>query len=85
MTHETLADMTGEDVVKADPYTAPENSVYAALETYSNVYRCKGYYSMVTTHLFEKARDIIIDYLGLTKGKYRLIFCSPEMLRLSKL
>ena len=30
-----------------------ERAVYKALETYSNVHRGSGHYSMVTTHLYE--------------------------------
>ncbi len=53
-----------------------ERCVYAALETYSNVHRGSGHFSMVTTHLFEQARDIVLEYLGLSKRKYKVIFCS---------
>jgi selenocysteine lyase/cysteine desulfurase len=53
-----------------------EKSIYIALETYSNVHRGTGHYSMVSTELYEKAREIILDYLGLNKKDYHLIFCS---------
>jgi hypothetical protein len=38
---------------------------------------------MVSTHLFERARDIVLEYLGLKGGlvhtdKYVVIFCSPR-------
>jgi selenocysteine lyase/cysteine desulfurase len=59
-------------------FTALEHGVYAALETYANVHRGSGHNSLVTTHLFELARDIIIEYLGLNKSKYIVIFCTPE-------
>jgi len=55
-----------------------EQGVHAALETYSNVHRGSGHNSMVTTHLFEQARDIILEYLGLHKRKYVVIFCTPR-------
>jgi selenocysteine lyase/cysteine desulfurase len=55
-----------------------ERSVYAALETYSNVHRGSGHNSMVSTYLFEQAREIVLDYLGLKKGIYVVIFCSPR-------
>ncbi len=55
-----------------------EESVYAALETYSNVHRGSGHKSMVSTTLFEQARAIVLDYLKLDKSKYKLIFCSPR-------
>ncbi len=55
-----------------------EDAVYATLETYSNVHRGSGHFSMVTTHLFEQAREIILNYLELDKNKYVVIFCSPD-------
>lgn len=55
-----------------------EHSVYAALETYSNVHRGKGHYSIISTYLFEQARGIILEYLGLNEGKYLVIFCTPR-------
>lgn len=55
-----------------------EAGVYAALETYSNVHRGSGHNSMVSTHLFEQARDIILEYLELKKGGYIVVFCTPR-------
>ena len=60
-----------------DAYSVLEHCVHAALETYSNVHRGSGHFSMVTTRLFEQARDIILEYLGLNKRKYKVIFCTP--------
>ncbi len=59
-------------------FTELERSVHAVLETYSNVHRGSGHNSIVTTYLFEQARDIILEYLGLKSGKYVVIFCSPR-------
>lgn len=50
----------------------------AALETYSNVHRGSGHKSMVSAHLFEQARDIILEYLELKKGRYVVVFCTPR-------
>jgi selenocysteine lyase/cysteine desulfurase len=55
-----------------------ERGVHAALETYSNVHRGSGHNSMVTTQLYEHARDIVLDYLGLSRRRYTVIFCSPR-------
>ncbi len=68
----------------ADPFAELESGVLAALETYSNVHRGSGHNSIVTTHLYEQARNIVLDYLELNKKKYEVIFCSPgraEILR----
>ena len=62
----------------ADPFAELERSVHAALETYSNVHRGSGHKSMVTTHLYEQARTITLDYLGLNKYKYLVIFCTQR-------
>ena len=55
-----------------------ERGVHAALETYSNVHRGSGHNSMVTTHLFEQAREIVLGYLDLNKRKFVVIFSTPE-------
>lgn len=60
----------------SNPFDELEKSMYAALETYSNVHRGSGHYSMVTTHLYEKAREIVLEYLGLHKSEYMVVFCS---------
>jgi selenocysteine lyase/cysteine desulfurase len=60
----------------ADSFTELEQGVYAALETYSNVHRGSGHNSMVSSFLYEQARDIVLEYLGLNKDKYMVIFCT---------
>jgi len=60
-------------------YEELERAVHAALETYSNVHRGRGHFSMVTTHLYEQARDIVLEYLELNKGIYIVIFCTPRV------
>src|SRR5512133_209709 len=55
-----------------------ELQVHAVLETYSNVHRGSGHNSMVTTRLYEEAREMILDHLELGKSKYVVIFCSPR-------
>jgi selenocysteine lyase/cysteine desulfurase len=51
--------------------------IETALKTYSNVHRGSGHFSEATTFLYEHARDIIADFLGLDKRDYVVIFCSP--------
>jgi selenocysteine lyase/cysteine desulfurase len=62
-------------------YRQIENSINSALETYSNVHRGSGHFSGVTTRLYEKAREIVLDYLGISKAGYTVIFCSARMAR----
>ena len=62
----------------AEAYAELERGMHTALETYSNVHRGSGHKSMVTTRLFDQARDIILEYLGLSKKRYVVIFCTPR-------
>jgi selenocysteine lyase/cysteine desulfurase len=55
-----------------------ERGVRAALETYSNVHRGTGHFSMVSTELFERAREIVLEYLGLKKKRHLVVFCTPR-------
>jgi len=59
-------------------FDALEQGVYAALENYSNVHRGSGHHSMVSTYLFEQARGIVLEHLGLSAGKYVVIFGTPR-------
>jgi selenocysteine lyase/cysteine desulfurase len=59
-------------------YAELEKSIFAALETYSNVHRGSGQFSQVTTHLYEMARSIVLEFLNLKKSGYKVIFCSPR-------
>jgi selenocysteine lyase/cysteine desulfurase len=51
-------------------------SIKAALETYSNVHRGSGHFSKITTRLYEKAREIVLEYLELRKQNYLVVFCT---------
>ncbi|MFX0079198.1 MAG: aminotransferase class V-fold PLP-dependent enzyme [Candidatus Hermodarchaeota archaeon] len=57
-----------------------EQSVHTALKTYSNVHRGSGHNSMVTTGLFERARDVILEFMNLDKEQYMIVFGSPMRL-----
>jgi len=54
-----------------------ERGVFTALQTYSNVHRGSGQFSVVTTSLFEQTREIVLDYLRLSGSGYHVVFCSP--------
>jgi selenocysteine lyase/cysteine desulfurase len=85
MLEPTVAEMPAHaDRARAKALAELELGVYSALETYSNVHRGSGHNSMVSTLLFEQARDIVLEYLGLNKDRYVVIFCTPrraELLR----
>jgi selenocysteine lyase/cysteine desulfurase len=67
-----------------DAFAELKRGVRAALETYSNVHRGSGHNSQVTTHLYEQAKDIVLEYLGLSKDQYVVIFCTPRRAELLK-
>jgi len=61
-----------------------ENSVRSVMETYSNVHRGSGQFSVVTSALYEQARKVVLRFVGLDAGRHTVAFCSPrqaEMLR----
>jgi selenocysteine lyase/cysteine desulfurase len=68
----------------AEAFATLEQSVQAALETYSNVHRGSGHNSLVSTYLYEQAREIVLEHLGLDKDQYTVIFCSPRRAELLK-
>ena len=63
---------------REEAFSELEAGVLRALETYSNVHRGTGYNSLVTTRLYERAREVILDALGLEKGRFTVVFCTPE-------
>ena len=67
-----------------EAFAVLEQGIHAALETYSNVHRGSGHNSMVTTHLYEHARVIVLDYLGLNKPDYIVIFCTARRAKVLK-
>jgi len=69
---------TLKEIETTEVFAELERGVHAALETYSNVHRGSGHNSMVTTRSFDQAREIVLEYLGLNKDKYVVIFCTPR-------
>jgi hypothetical protein len=73
----------------AEAFAELKRGVPEALVTYSNIHRGSGHNSLVSTHLFKQAREIVLEYLGLNGGfvhtdKYLVIFCSPRRTELLK-
>ncbi len=77
MNHGYMKDTVPGNDVTPEAFAELEKAIYHALETYSNVHRGSGHFSMATTHLFEQARHIVLEYLGLKPGSYCVIFCTP--------
>lgn len=58
-----------------------ERTVQTALETYSNVHRGSGHHSLVSTRLFDQARDVVLRHLGLDARTHLVVFCTPRRAR----
>ena len=55
---------------------------YAALTVYSNVHRGTGQFSIASTALYERARDEVLRYAGLSSHKYEAVFVNPSRMAL---
>ena len=55
-----------------------EIRVYRALESYSNVHRGSGHHSIVTTHLYEKSREIVLGHFGLNPKDHTVVFATSR-------
>jgi selenocysteine lyase/cysteine desulfurase len=75
-TQPDILDHKGQEINKT--FDALQQSIQIALETYSNVHRGSGYNSLVSTHLFEQARELVLEHLGLDQDKFAVIFCTPR-------
>jgi selenocysteine lyase/cysteine desulfurase len=62
----------------ASAFDALDEAVHAALETYANVHRGSGHHSQVSTHLYEQARAIVLEHLGLSADTHVVIFATPR-------
>ena len=69
--------MKSEKHVTAE-LTELEKNIFSALETYSNVHRGSGHNSQVTSQLYDQARSLVLDHLGMPANRYSVIFCSPR-------
>lgn len=61
-----------------------KRGVYAALEYYSGVNRGNGHTAKISAHFLEQAKNIVLAYLSLKKGRYIVIFCSPRRAEILK-
>lgn len=72
--NETVTNGEPPVVNSAKTFAQIKESMYHALETYSNVHRGSGHFSMLTTKLYEDSRRIVLDYLDLSPSKYTVVF-----------
>jgi selenocysteine lyase/cysteine desulfurase len=61
-----------------------KQSLRAAIETYSNVHRGSGHFSMVTTRLFEQARRQVLEFVEVRASDAVVVFCAPRRAEILK-
>jgi selenocysteine lyase/cysteine desulfurase len=66
---------------QAARYAALERSVEAALKVYANVHRGVGHKSLVSTQVYEEARERLLAHWGWDRRRHTVIFGSPYRLR----
>jgi selenocysteine lyase/cysteine desulfurase len=59
-------------------YLEIERVAYSALASYANVHRGSGHHGLASTQLYDRAKSIVLDCLGLDGKKYVVVFCSPR-------
>jgi selenocysteine lyase/cysteine desulfurase len=52
-------------------------SARMAAEVYANVHRGTGHFSLFSTHLYETARKIMVEFSGFDFRTHTAVFCSP--------
>jgi selenocysteine lyase/cysteine desulfurase len=60
------------------PFQDIERAVHEALRLYANVHRGSGHHALASTRLYEEARNIVLEHLGLDRKKYVVIFCTSR-------
>jgi selenocysteine lyase/cysteine desulfurase len=82
------SDQQPENATIVNAYKELENCIYTALETYSNVHRGSGHFSKVSTQLYDKSREVVLDFMGLNMRSNMVVFCTarraPAFLKLLK-
>jgi len=71
-------DPRGTGETGGETFSELTTRVHTVLETYANVHRGSGAYSFVSTHLYERAREVVLEQLGLPRNRYTVVFCSPR-------
>lgn len=75
--HQEVEPLSPQQGKSVEAFAELGRSVQTALATYANVHRGSGHGSLVSTHLYEQARRIVLDYLRLDQDKFEVIFCTP--------
>ncbi len=55
-----------------------EQSIYSALEVYSNVHRGSGFNSLASTKLFDESRKAVLNFFNVKQNSHVVLFCTPR-------
>jgi len=64
--------------MRPEAFAELQRAVYTALRAYSNVHRGSGHFSLVSTALYEKAREIVRRDSGVKGRQYETIFSTSH-------
>lgn len=64
------------------PVEAIFKTARIVLENYANVHRGSGFNSIVTTNLYDKSRDIVLDFFGLNAKSHQVVYFSKLRFKL---
>lgn len=70
-------DQRAKELSGDEAFAEIERCMYSTLETYANVHRGAGFKSLATTAIYEQARNNLLDFTGLDRKRFELIFCHP--------
>lgn len=65
-------------MASGNPFQTLLERGYAALRVYSNVHRGTGQFSLASTELYERAREEVLRYAGLSPLRYTAVFLNPS-------
>lgn len=64
-----------DNAASTPPLRRVKEKVDEAMSWYSSVHRGSGFKSMLSTQLYEEAREIVLDFIGAHRGEDCIIFC----------
>lgn len=74
-----------DNAASTPPFKAVQEAVNAFMAYYSSVHRGTGFKSQLSTHVYEQARQVVMDFVGAQAGEHTVIFGKNTTEALNKL
>ncbi len=74
-----------DNAASTPPFRRVKEKVDEAMAWYSSVHRGSGFKSMLSTQLYEEAREIVLDFIGADRAEDCIIFCKNTSEALNQL